>query len=77
MRALAEGTYTIIVRDRSAGYAFRLTGTPYYGSKLSRATGIRFKGSVAWKVKLREGPYRYASAGPRAMQTRFTVISQG
>jgi hypothetical protein len=77
VRALVEGTYTIVVRDRSARHAFRLTGTPYWGSSLRRNTGIRFKGTVSWKVKLRPGFYGYASSARSGRQERFTVLDQG
>ena len=56
-RAVGAGTYTIVVRDRSATQNFHLAGPG-----VNRKTGVRFRGTVTWKVKLGPGKnYRFFS----------------
>lgn len=52
---LQPGTYTIVVRDRSAIHNFHLSGVG-----VNKKTGVAFKGSTTWKPRLRVGKvYRY------------------
>lgn len=72
--ALVEGTYTVTVRDASARHSFRLAGTG-----LDRRTGVRFKGTKTWTVRLRGtvGSYTYASDGPGGTSRSFAVLIPG
>lgn len=53
-KGLRPGAATIVVRDRSAIHDFRLTGPG-----VSKATGVAFRGTVTWRVRLRAGVYRF------------------
>ncbi len=53
---LDPGTYTVTVRDRSKTDDFRLVGPG-----VSRATGVKFRGTVVWKVTLQTGIYVFRS----------------
>lgn len=55
VRTLQPGTYTIVVRDRSAIHDFHLLG-----AGVNKKTGVAFIGQVTWKVTLKLGKaYRY------------------
>lgn len=56
VKALKAGQASITVRDRSAARGIRLSG-----AGVSRSTGVRFVGTVIWKVKLSAGTLVYAS----------------
>lgn len=56
LSTLAAGSFAIVVSDRSATDDFRLVGPG-----LSKATGVAFKGTVTWKVKLKAGRYTFRS----------------
>ncbi len=56
VKALTPGSAVITVRDRSAARGIRLTG-----AGVSRSTGVRFVGTVTWRVKLSAGSLVYAS----------------
>ncbi len=56
VKALKAGSAVITVRDRSATRGARLTGLG-----VSRSTGVRFVGTVTWRVKLVAGALVYAS----------------
>ena len=53
---LHAGAFTIVVRDRSAVDNFHLTGPG-----VSRRTGVRFRGTVTWKLRLKAGRYVFKS----------------
>jgi hypothetical protein len=55
---LRHGTYTILVRDRSARYGFRLWG-PSGGTRVSTTRG--FRGEESKRVFLHAADYRYAN----------------
>jgi hypothetical protein len=57
-RSLRPGLYDLVVRDLSpaAGLVLR-------GPGVRRATGVRFVGSVTWRVRLVRGEYRYGVEG--------------
>ena len=66
---LAAGSYVITVRDRSRAHNFRLTGPG-----VSRATGVRFRGTVTWRVTLRAGTYSFrCDPHRRKMRGSFMV----
>jgi len=77
VKALDAGTYTLTIRDTSATHGFQLSGTPDRGRFAARTTGLRFKGTVTWTVKLRAGFYTYAAKGPRTVAKEFPVLSPG
>lgn len=56
VKTVTAGTAVITVRDRSATRGLRLSGPG-----MSRATGVRFVGTVIWKVKLSAGTLVYTS----------------
>ena len=56
LRALTAGPTAITVRDRSATLGLRLNG-----AGVNRSTGVRFVGTVIWKVKLSAGTLVYTS----------------
>lgn len=66
---LSAGTYKITVSDRSASDGFRLAGPG-----VTRATGVRFKGSVTWAVALKAGTYTFGSLR-NAKHRRSVTIS--
>ena len=52
---IKAGTHTIVVTDKADDHNFHLSG-----SGVNKATGVKFKGKVPWKVKLAKGKtYRY------------------
>ena len=59
-RAVAAGSYRMVVQDRSKRHNFRLKGTG-----LNRATRSAFTGSVTWRVRLARGTYRFGSDARR------------
>jgi hypothetical protein len=59
-RVASAGAYRVVVRDRSKRHNFRLRG-----SGVNRATRVRFTGSVAWRVRLSKGTYRFGSDAKR------------
>jgi hypothetical protein len=68
IRTLQPGTYTIVVRDRSATHNFHLLG-----SGVNKKTGVTFSGSVTWKVTLKLGKvYRYR-CDPHASTLKGTL----
>ena len=58
VKSIAPGSVVITVRDRSSTRGIRLTG-----AGVSRSTGVRFVGTVTWRVKLVAGALAYGS-GP-------------
>ena len=58
VKSIAPGSAVITVRDRSSTRGIRLTG-----AGVSRSTGVRFVGTVTWRVKLVAGSLAYGS-GP-------------
>jgi len=55
-RSVRAGRFRVVVRDRSARHNFRLAGRG-----VRRATGMRFRGSATWRVRLARGTYRFGS----------------
>ncbi len=51
---LKPGLYRIVVRDRSGGHNFHLTG-----AGVNKATSVGYVGTRTWTVRLRKGVYRY------------------
>jgi plastocyanin len=65
---LAAGRATFVVTDSSAKDNVRLTGPG-----VSRATGLRFRGTVTWKVTLKPGRYVLRSDAHKALARTFVV----
>jgi plastocyanin len=65
---LAAGKYAITVADRSATDGFRLKGPG-----VSKATGVRFKGTVTWTVTLRTGSYSVGSVKRAGLRRTISV----
>lgn len=55
-KSVRVGRFRVVVRDRSARHGFRLTGRG-----VSRATGVSFRGSATWRVRLTKGVYRFGT----------------
>jgi plastocyanin len=53
-RTATAGTYRITIRDRSRAHNFHLVGPG-----VNRKTGVAFRGTVTWTVRLRAGTYRF------------------
>jgi plastocyanin len=63
-KTMKRGTYTIVVRDRSSDHNAHLTAP----GGVNKKTGVAFKGSVTWKVKLTKvGTLRYR-CDPHALE---------
>lgn len=57
---LVHGAYVIVVRDRSRKCDFHLQRATVPGARaLNRRTGIRFVGTVTWRVTLSKGTYYF------------------
>jgi hypothetical protein len=63
---LSPGAYTVVVKDDSTRWDFRLTGPG-----VSKSTTDKMKGTATWHVTLKKGTYTYV-AGPGVSHT-FTV----
>ena len=66
-RNATAGTYRITIRDRSAMHDFHLVGPG-----VNRKTGVAFRGTVTWTVRLRAGTYRFV-CDPHAAQMRGSI----
>jgi hypothetical protein len=55
-RSVRNGRFRIVVRDRSPRHGFGLVGRG-----VNRATGVSFKGSATWRVRLAKGVYRFGT----------------
>jgi hypothetical protein len=60
----------ITVTDRSAADGFRLAGPG-----VTRATGVKFKGSVTWAVRLKPGKYSFGSLRNAKRRRSITISS--
>ncbi|HSC91769.1 MAG TPA: hypothetical protein VLB86_08975 [Gaiellaceae bacterium] len=68
-RQVKAGTYRITIRDRSASHDFHLTGPG-----VNKKTGVAFRGTVTWTVRLRAGTYRFVCDPHRSqMKGSFRV----
>lgn len=66
---LRPGIFVITVRDRSTHANFHLLGNGGF----TKATGVRFTGTVTWRVTLAPGTYSYLSDRTPLKQRVFTV----
>jgi NitT/TauT family transport system substrate-binding protein len=65
---LDPGSYIIIVKDSSRTAGFKLTG-----GGVTRATGIKAKGTFRFTVKLASGKYRWSATGKAKGRGTFVV----
>lgn len=65
--AVRSGRYRVVVSDRSRAGNFHLAG---HG--VNKRTGMRFRGSTTWRVRLARGTYRYGS-DPTGLRKRLRV----
>jgi plastocyanin len=70
LAGLKAGPATVTVRDRSASDNFRLAGPG-----VAKATGVKFRGTVTWKVRFRAGKYVYRSDAHPTLRHAFAVRS--
>jgi plastocyanin len=68
LAGLSAGKAVITVRDTSASDGFRLAGPG-----VSKATGVKFKGTVRWTVMLRVGRYSFGSVRLSKFRKAFTI----
>jgi hypothetical protein len=69
---ILSGTTRVVitVNDRSRTDNFHLRG-PH----VNKATGVRFRGRIVWRLTLRPGAYVYRSDAHRSLRSIFTVTS--
>jgi plastocyanin len=67
VRSLRAGAYVISVRDRSRVHNFHLAGPG-----VNKRTGVAFRGTATWRVRLRRGTYRFV-CDPHARQLNGRV----
>ena len=67
---LSAGKFRLTVTDRSATDGFKLTGRG-----LSKATGVKFTGTVTWTLALRAGSYAFGSVKTPKVRHTFRVSS--
>jgi len=69
VKTLKAGTYIFKIADKSDTHNFHLTGPG-----VNKKTGVGFKGTTTWKLKLAAGKYKYVCDPHSAfMKGSFTV----
>jgi Domain of unknown function (DUF4440) len=66
--SVAPGLFRITVRDRSRADNFHL-----FGRGLNKKTGVSFRGTVRWLVRLNTGRYVYKSDRHKVLRRTFRV----
>ena len=66
-RSLRAGRYRLVVRDVSKRHNFHLTGRGF-----NRRTGMSFRGTATWALRLSRGTYRYGS-DPEPLEGRLRI----
>src|SRR5919204_2859101 len=54
LKTIKAGTYKIKVEDKASIHNFHL-----FGPGLNKKTGVSFKGTTTWTIKLKKGKYTY------------------
>jgi plastocyanin len=54
VKTLKAGTYKIKIEDKASIHNFHL-----FGPGLNKKTGVSFKGTTTWTIKLKKGKYTY------------------
>jgi plastocyanin len=65
---LSAGSFAITVADRLATDGFRLSGPG-----VAKATGVAFRGTVTWRVRLQAGRYAFRSVRHPKLRGSFVV----
>jgi plastocyanin len=66
-RTVRAGRYRLVVQDRSSHANFH-----FAGRGVNRRTGMRFRGTAIWSVRLARGTYRFGS-DPEPLEGRLRV----
>ena len=65
---MRRGRYLIVVSDRSRAGNFHLVGRG-----VNKRTGVRFRGSTRWRLRLARGTYSYGSDRQGPLKKRLRV----
>jgi hypothetical protein len=68
VRSVTHGAFEITVQDKTKKDNFHLTC-----KGLSKATGVKFKGTTTWNVTLRKGTCSYRSDAHKKLKHSFKV----
>lgn len=68
VKTLKAGAYKLAVSDRSKTDNFHLSGPG-----VNKKTGVKFKGSASWTVRLRAGTYTFRSDATKKLRRTFKV----
>jgi hypothetical protein len=72
VKSLRAGRYRVAVRD-----ATRVDNFHLFGTGVNKRTGVRFRGSIVWRVAFRAGKtYTYRSDAHRRLRRTFNVTSR-
>ena len=77
VKALTAGRWTLRVDDRSARHGFRLAASPPGGRFHTLHSGLGFRGTRTWTVRLQPGSYLVAADGQRTKRVPFDVLAPG
>jgi plastocyanin len=67
-KTVKAGTYKLVVKDATKADNFHLLGPG-----VNKKTGVKFKGSASWSVKLKVGKYTYRSDAHKKLKRMFRV----
>jgi hypothetical protein len=70
VKRLTAGTYSVKVRDLTKADNFHLIAPG-----VNRKTGVRFRGTVTWKVAFRAGTGKYRSDAHKLLRRSFVVVA--
>jgi hypothetical protein len=70
VKALPAATYRVVVKD-----ATKLDNFHLKGPGVNKRTGVRFKGTKSWAIKLIAGKYAYRSDAHRKLRRTFKVLA--
>jgi hypothetical protein len=71
-RLAGTTSVAVTVNDRSRVDNFHLRGPG-----VNKATGVRFRGRLTWRLKLRPGAYAYRSDAHSSLRGKFVVTASG
>jgi hypothetical protein len=69
VKVMPAATYRVVVKD-----ATKLDNFHLKGPGVNKRTGVRFKGTKSWRLKLVEGKYVYRSDAHRKLRRTFRVV---
>jgi len=70
VKTLKAGSYKLAVSDLTKKDNFHLSGPG-----VNKKTGVKFKGSAAWTVRLRAGTYTFRSDATKKLRRTFKVVA--